>query len=82
MNESIITAERESQRRREELGILRNAATEKDFEILCNVPYDGDCLFSSVFKLLPFSAWSSAQLPKDLVTFFTNVQVNIIYILD
>lgn len=73
--ESVLTAERETRQRREQLNGLLEKAKAKDCKLASHVAYDGDCLFSSIKHLLA-SSKSSSDLRKELVDFFVDNRAN------
>ncbi len=78
INVSEKTAAIERRIKQDELNQLRDAAEVQNLEIHSNVPYDGDCLFASVLKLLPGVAWDTHALRQQLVDFFADKEVCIL----
>ena len=70
MEESIETAENEQRLRDLQLDSLVQKAKSKSLELLANVPYNGDCLFSAVLSHIPTVAPDSASLRRMLVAYF------------
>ena len=67
-------AEAEGKQRASQLQLLLEKAEEKNLELHSAVPYDGDCLFNSVLKLLPdpstLQCLDSTSLRRTLVEYF------------
>ena len=67
---SVGSALADQTQRDTELQQLLESVTEKGLDLQCNVPYDGDCFFSSILKISPAAAPTAANLRANLVDFF------------
>ncbi len=72
---SIQSAEAEHHARKTQLELLRQKASHEGYDVLSNVAYDGDCLFSSILKLFSGAAWDSNQLRKNLFEYLSKEEV-------
>ncbi|XP_053649865.1 uncharacterized protein [Cherax quadricarinatus] len=69
---SITTAEKERLKREDHLKVLLSKTQARGLVLHSPVPYDGDCLFHSVLRLVPSSPPAAGLLRDSLVRFFTS----------
>ena len=73
--ESIALYECEQSVRDRDIRNLKNALLPYHMDIFRNVPYDGDCYFSSITSLLPGYGYTASSLRRSLHQYVTsNVQ--------
>ena len=77
LSESILIDEERTLERQSHIKLLCEKGSAHNLKLLTNVPYDGNCLFSSVLKLMPGAAWDAEALRSDLCNFFRDAQVKL-----
>ena len=76
MSHSIKSAQQEQHIRNDELNALCIKVKTKGFQLKENVPYDGDCLFSSVVMCLKRKCRLDAHsLRQALAEYFSSTEV-------
>lgn len=71
-DKSTESAEVERHNRVTQLQSLLTTARQSGFVLHSPVPYDGNCLFHSIVKLIPDSAPDATSLRANLLQFFTS----------
>ncbi|KAG7172645.1 uncharacterized protein LOC121861581 [Homarus americanus] len=72
VDESIESAESERKKREQHLAALLMKTKERELVLHSAVPYDGDCLFHSIMRLIPTSAPEAGSLRAALVDYFVS----------